>query len=351
MICLYNGNYEEHDWSEFYDCRQSAEKNLERMERQYSAHQGEVIGDFTCVKVEYDWGKRQQRWAVKCNKCGLETYKYARDWRRGKGSTIKCKHCSELEKQSKEQEKREIEKQKNENSEKLKKERLGNVYGDWKVIEYNGKASRCRVECTQCGRSREVKIDDVISLSINPCSHKKPIDFTTDEWIGKRNGHLTVVGRSGKDFVAKCDCGNEIVVKPTFMFTYKNRRDCGMPDCPYSTPLERASRERRKRGFDFERQIEQELISKGYNATKTQDQSDFGVDVIIQDGNDDKIAVQCKQQDAPAGVGAIQEVYAGGRFYDCTKFDVICYKGFSNPAILMARKLLERLKATLMPRQ
>ena len=29
MICLYNGNYEEHDWSEFYACPQSAEKNLQ----------------------------------------------------------------------------------------------------------------------------------------------------------------------------------------------------------------------------------------------------------------------------------------------------------------------------------
>ena len=44
-------------------------------------------------------------------------------------------------------------------------------------------------------------------------------------------------------------------------------------------------------------------------------------------------------QEAPAGVDAIQEVYAGGRFYDCTKFAVICEQGFSNPAIIMARKL------------
>lgn len=123
------------------------------------------------------------------------------------------------------------------------------------------------------------------------------------------------------------------------MFTYKNRRDCGMPDCPYSTPLERASRERRNKGFSFERDIEQKLIAKGYNAIKTQDQSDFGVDVIIQEQNGNKIAVQCKQQERPAGVDAIQEVYAGGRFYDCTKFAVICEKGFSNPAILMAKKL------------
>ena len=180
---------------------------------------------------------------------------------------------------------------------------------------------------------------ELINFKTKSCSHQEKMDFTADEWIGKRNGHLTVVGRSGKDFVAKCDCGREVIVKPTFLFRYKNRRDCGYEDCPYSTPLERKARERCKRGFEFEADVYKQLIEKGYNAEKTQNHSDFGVDVVITNDDGSRIAIQCKKQMAPAGVGAVQEVYAGGRYYDCDKFAVICESGFSQPAIRMAYKL------------
>ena len=81
------------------------------------------------------------------------------------------------------------------------------------------------------------------------------------------------------------------------------------------------------------------LIEKGYNAKATKGVGDFGVDIIITNADGSLTAVQCKKQEDPAGVDAVQEVYAGGRFYDCTKFAVICDQGFSNPAILMGKKL------------
>lgn len=340
MIVLWNGKYEEHDISEFYAAKSGAEKNLERMELEYAKYPGTVVGDFTCLKVEYDWGRRDQRWMIKCNLCGRELYQYhVADWRRGKGRSLECKcrkEAKQAEKRSKKESRQTLASQKISENQK----RVGEIYGGWKIVESIG-GTRCIIECITCGKRKSDKIrtQDVIDLKISPCNHKKPIDYSGDEWIGKRNGHLTVVGRNGKYFIAKCDCGNEITVKPTFMFTYGNRKDCGMPNCPYSTPLERASRERRKRGFSFEREVEQMLIEKGYNATKTQDQADYGVDIIIQEHDGSKIAVQCKKQNDPAGVNAVQEVYAGGRFYDCTKFAVICEQGFSNPAIIMARKL------------
>lgn len=340
MIVLWNGEYEEHDISEFYATKSGAEKNLERMELEYAKYPGTVVGDFTCLKVEYDWGRRDQRWTIKCNLCGRELYQYhVADWRRGKGRSLECKcrkEAKQSEKEAKKESRQTLASQKISENQK----RVGEIYGGWKIVESIG-GTRCVIECTTCGKRKSDKIrtQDVIDLKISPCNHKKPIDYSGDEWIGRRNGHLTVVGRNGKYFIAKCDCGNEITVKPTFMFTYGSRKNCGMPDCPYSTPLERASRERRKRGFSFEREVEQKLIEKGYNAIKTQDQADYGVDVIIQEPDGSKIAVQCKKQNDPAGVNAVQEVYAGGRFYDCTKFAVICEQGFSNQAIAMARKL------------
>ena len=334
MWCLYNGEYSEHNIEEFYASKNGAEKNLQRMEKEYEKYPGTVVGDFTCIKVEYDWGRRDQRWTVRCNHCGMEKYQYhTRDWIRGKGRKVTC-DCRKEEAAAK---------KKSEAEEKTKKilqnqkEHLHKVYGEWEVIEYNG-YSKCRIRCTECGKERFDRIEDVSNGIAAKCNHKIPIDYSSDEWIGKRNGHLTAIGRNGNLFIARCDCGNEITVKPTFMFTYKNRKDCGMPDCPYSTILERKSRERRKRGFEFEYQVEQDLIAKGYNAVKTQNQSDYGVDIIIQE-DEGNIAVQCKKQDDPSGVEAVQAVYAGGRYYDCTRFAVISPSGFSIPAITMARKL------------
>ena len=339
MLCLWNGNYEEHDIAEFYATRSGAEKNLERMELEYAKYPGTVVGDFTCLKVEYDWGRRDQRWTCKCNLCGRVIYQYhVSDWRRGKGRSLECKcqkEAKQAEKEAKKESLQALASQKISENQK----RVGEIYGEWKIVESIG-GTRCVIECTTCGKRKSDKIrtQDVMNLKISPCNHKKPIDYSGDEWIGKSNGHLTVTGRKGKFFIAKCDCGNEITVKPTFMFTYGNKKDCGMPDCPYSTPLERESRERRATGFEFERQVEQDLIAKGYNAVKTQDQADYGVDIIIQE-EDGKIAVQCKKQNDPSGVAAVQAVYAGGRYYDCTRFAVISPSGFSTSAIAMARKL------------
>ena len=71
MWCLWNGEYGEHDLS-YVPCIETAIKN---QEEQYKNYIGAVVGDFTCINVEYDWGNRGQRWTLKCNLCGRESYK------------------------------------------------------------------------------------------------------------------------------------------------------------------------------------------------------------------------------------------------------------------------------------
>lgn len=331
MWCLWNGEYGEHDLS-FVP---ALETTLRIQEEQYKQYIGCVVGDFTCVKVEYDWGRRDQRWTTQCNLCGKESYQYhVKDWRRGKGRKTTC-DCR------KEQKLRENEDAKNARVEKIaqdKKEHLGKTYGGWKVIEYEGRTD-CRIECTVCGASKNAKIGKVLSGDIAPCSHRKPNDYSGEEWIGRRAGHLTVIGRSGSSFIARCDCGREITERPTDLFHRRIKTTCGDPNCECSSSYVRSRREIRDRGFKYEQQIADELVSLGYNAKRTKGTADFGVDVIITEPDGTLIAVQCKKQVAPAGVNAIQEVYAGGRFYDCTKFAVICDKGFSSNALIMAKKL------------
>lgn len=299
MIALWNGKYEEHDISEFYATKSGAEKNLERMELEYAKYPGTVVGDFTCLKVEYDWGRRDQRWTIKCNLCGRELYQYhVADWRRGKGRSLECK-CRKEAKQA--------EKEREEQERKARAE------------ERKAKA--------EAKKSEKVKKEPT------------PSKYASDEWIGKRNGHLTAIGRDGSLFICRCDCGNELTVRPVELFTRKTKKVCGEPDCQYSSVVHRIRQAHKKEGIAYEREIENMLIEKGYNAKATKGVGDFGVDIIITNEDGSLTAVQCKMQEAPAGVDAIQEVYAGGRFYDCTKFAVICEQGFSNPAIIMARKL------------
>lgn len=293
MLVLWNGEYEEREINDF------SEKHLKYMDEQHQKWVGHVVGDFTVLKVEYDWGRRDQRWTIKCNLCGRELYQYhVADWRRGKGRSLECK-CRKEAKQA--------EKEREEQERKARAE------------ERKAKA--------EAKKSEKVKKEPT------------PSKYASDEWIGKRNGHLTAIGRDGSLFICRCDCGNELTVRPVELFTRKTKKVCGEPDCQYSSVVHRIRQAHKKEGIAYEREIENMLIEKGYNAKATKGVGDFGVDIIITNEDGSLTAVQCKMQEAPAGVDAIQEVYAGGRFYDCTKFAVICEQGFSNPAIIMARKL------------
>lgn len=293
MWCLWNGEYGEHEIPDL------SENHLKYMDECHNKWVGHVFGDFTCLKVEYDWGKRDQRWTIRCNICGNESYQYhAKDWRRGKGGSLIC-DCT---------------KEKIRNEEILKAQIRKERVEERKRIRESEKSKKVKKEPT-------------------------PSKYASDEWIGKRNGHLTAIGRDGSLFVCRCDCGHELTVRPVELFTRKTKKVCGEPDCEYSSVVHRTRQAHKKEGIAYEREVKNMLIQKGYDAQATKGVGDFGVDIIIKNEDGSMTAVQCKKQEAPAGVEAIQEVYAGGRFYDCTRFAVICDQGFSNPAIIMARKL------------
>lgn len=293
MLVLWNGEYEEREINDF------SEKHLKYMDEQHKKWVGHVVGDFTVLKAEYDWGRRDQRWTIKCNLCGRELYQYhVADWRRGKGRSLECKCRKEARQAEKEQEEQER--------------------------KARAEERKAKAEAKKSEKAKK-----------EPTTSK----YASDEWIGKRNGHLTAIGRDGSLFICRCDCGNELTVRPVELFTRKTKKVCGEPNCQYSSVVHRIRQAHKKEGIAYEREIENMLIERGYNAKATKGVGDFGVDIIITNEDGSLTAVQCKMQEAPAGVDAIQEVYAGGRFYDCTKFAVICEQGFSNPAIIMARKL------------
>lgn len=146
MYCLYNGEYGEHDIAGFG----GLDKIVERQKETYKAYQGVVIGDYTILSVEYDWGKRSQRAEVECNFCHKRQYIYhLSDWRRGKGRSTRCE-CHKIR----------------DNIDKLleptmpKKKpndylsEVGKTINGWCVTEYIGK--NCfYVECGNCGKRKK----------------------------------------------------------------------------------------------------------------------------------------------------------------------------------------------------
>ena len=334
MYCLYNGEYGEHDLSNV----PSLETNLRMQRENYPQYIGGVIGDFTVLNVEYDWGCRSQRATLKCNLCGEVVYKYGwKKWRSGeRKTTCNCRKIREKEKKQEESEKRKQEalRIEAENKEKY----IGKVFYGWEITECI-KTNGCKVKCSVCGRElkEQRKLDGIINGDYSQCKH--PIDYSGEEWIGKRAGNLTVIGRQGKYFITKCDCGNERIVAPSHMFHIKSITNCGKPDCPYMDKIHAGAAKAKAEGTQYENDILSRLLLKGYNAELTRDTGDYGVDIIVTEDNGEKMAIQCKNHKSICGVEVVQEVYAGGRFYDCTKFAVVSNSGYSNPAIEMAKKL------------
>lgn len=91
-------------------------------------------------------------------------------------------------------------------------------------------------------------------------------------------------------------------------------------------------------GLAFERMVMAFYREAGYNVTPTPASGDKGVDFIVRQVVT-KTAIQCKRWAAPVGIAAIQEVYAGMKFYECHEAVVICTSSFTPAAKELAQKL------------
>lgn len=324
MECLWNGEYGEHDLSHINGLDWIM-KNHSKIYKQYL---GIVIGDFTCIEVEYDWGKRDQRWKVRCNLCGEETYKYhTGDWRRGKGGKTTC-HCRTDEAVEKRRKKK-LE------HDRIESEEVGKVYGNFKIIKYTPYGN-CVVQCEKCGKVKRgsTPLDKVKTGEYLKCI----CDKQTSGWIGKRVGHLVVQEKTGPYYKCICDCGAERYCNSN-NFRQKFYHDCGRPECVYASEQTQRARGCRIRGESYEYVAEALLISSGYKTEHIGRKGDFGVDIIATDKDGNKIAIQCKSNSRKTKIDAVQQVYSGGRYYDISRFAVISHSGYSVQAVRMAKKL------------
>lgn len=93
-------------------------------------------------------------------------------------------------------------------------------------------------------------------------------------------------------------------------------------------------------GIEFEMFLKELFEEKGYKVSMTPQSSDQGVDLILEKQNV-KIAVQAKRfsQSIRVGNSAVQEVYAGKKYYDCSDGWIISTSTYSKQAIELATKV------------
>ena len=92
-------------------------------------------------------------------------------------------------------------------------------------------------------------------------------------------------------------------------------------------------------GYDFEYYCAELLENHGFiDVEVTKSSGDYGIDILAEkDGV--TYAIQCKRYEAPVGVKAVQEAYAGRDYYDRMVGAVMTNQYFTGPALEAAKKL------------
>lgn len=326
MQVLYNGEYREFD--------PSGDPQYTNIQNGIIARQkylGLQVGDFKIVVADYDWGIHAPVNHVKCVNCGYE--KDIPDlgaFRRGRGAARFC-DCG---------------KPKREEKPRVKKVdvKVGETYGNFRVVKFEHKRGY-RVECLTCGKQKWESRRSIVEGTVY-CNHLITNDYSDPKYIGKRVGSLTSIRRERDKMLFLCDCGTEVWLRPGDVFRQGAVTSCGRYDCEYRRKNLTDSNKTRKKGLTFEFECADEIAQQGFEVEMTPSSGDYGVDFFgVIDG--ERVAFQCKRLKTESVVHAVQEVYAGGRYYDCCKFVVVSPSGFSYPAELMAQKLGVQLERSL----
>lgn len=344
--CMVNGVHGDYTPEQMGVAQRQAVQLMKVQKEAYKKYIGKVVGDFTCENIEYDWGTHKQVWTVRCNTCGKEKIiDNGYQWSRGKTYSNHCDCWYDKKKEKIVAKRIAAEATKKERQERKQREldaEIGKIYGHFEVIEcYGIGANGCVVKCLDCGKTIKSRTINQLRAGIFPkCKCERIVYDDDPKWIGVRNGHL-VSEKMEKGFVVcRCDCGRTRRVNKTSFFKYHLFTNCAEPDCEYANDVKKKAYYARKSGSDFEFMTEVLLHSEGYKTELVGRTGDYGVDIIATDENGMRIAVQCKcNSHGMLGVKAIQEVYAGGRYYDLEHFAVVAFGEISSNAVRMAKKL------------
>lgn len=108
------------------------------------------------------------------------------------------------------------------------------------------------------------------------------------------------------------------------------------PVRPRSTPKRTSSLDK---GKALEVELVQLFRALGYQVQRTPLQGDWGVDLIIQDSQGRRIAIQAKNWSGKVGLDAVYQVHGGKSVYKCHDARLIAPNGFTEQAERAARAL------------
>lgn len=193
-------------------------ENAERMIERYKKRIGERHGDYEITDITYQ-GNQKRLIELRCCKCNTKRFKEFKGSRNklSELATI-CPACKAEIKKT--QENRALEEKSKQRNSVLQKE-LGNIYGDFKVIEViDGKYL---VRCEKCGAEKTISANWVLNKkwTNTRCTKHYIQHIKYDEsYIERKNNQLTIIGitrdeRGKKVFICECDCGNITTIEPT----------------------------------------------------------------------------------------------------------------------------------------
>jgi len=93
------------------------------------------------------------------------------------------------------------------------------------------------------------------------------------------------------------------------------------------------------KGKALELELVQLFRALGYQVQRTPLQGDWGVDLIIQDPQGKRIAIQAKNWSGKVGLDAVYQVHGGKSLYKCHAARLIAPNGFTEQAERAARAL------------
>lgn len=109
-----------------------------------------------------------------------------------------------------------------------------------------------------------------------------------------------------------------------------------------------ANRIDRMEGREFEEWLVELFEGAGYRVELTPASRDFGADLLIEDAQGYKIAIQAKRYGGPVGLEAVQQVAAAVPFYDMDEGWVVTNSTYTDAAFRLAEpnrvRLIDRVE-------
>ena len=193
--------------------------NARQMIKACKKHIGEDHGDYIITDVTYV-GDQTKDVEETCKYCGSVIHRKLKNRSNKWYELQKICEC-QREKARLEREEQKREEKKAEKYSVLQKH-IGVEYGEF-VVE-SADVEKVTLRCMECGAEKTLSSNYYLSGKWSDCvchAHRRNVERFTDDYIGRKNNMLTVIGithdpKSGKkQFVCQCDCGKTTLVKPT----------------------------------------------------------------------------------------------------------------------------------------